>query len=252
MLIGFLGGSNDKESASNAGDLVWSLGWEDSPEKGMATHSSILAWEIPWTKEPGRLRSTGSQKSRQDWATNTFTFIMFIINIGEISSFSHHPTSTPKLRLVQHPAEGSIRKPGWAFPDGPAWKTPCFTAGGMSSIPGQGTKIPHAAFHGGPPIPKKEGQALSRSTISSHSVGGQSWPAPALSASTPMWARVYLTLYIQVISESPLVPWGLGFWAGKAASPQETTVFVSKHVPKPCAQLVVLLPIKNAPKASLR
>ena len=23
---------------------VWSLDWEDPPEKGMATHSSILAW----------------------------------------------------------------------------------------------------------------------------------------------------------------------------------------------------------------
>ena len=32
---------------------VWSLGWEDLLEKGMATHSSILAWEIPWTEEPG-------------------------------------------------------------------------------------------------------------------------------------------------------------------------------------------------------
>ena len=28
---------------------VWSLGWEDSPEKGKATHSKILAWRIPWT-----------------------------------------------------------------------------------------------------------------------------------------------------------------------------------------------------------
>ena len=27
---------------------VWSLGWEDSLEKGTATHSSILAWRIPW------------------------------------------------------------------------------------------------------------------------------------------------------------------------------------------------------------
>ena len=26
---------------------VRSLGWEDSPEEGMATHSSILAWRIP-------------------------------------------------------------------------------------------------------------------------------------------------------------------------------------------------------------
>ena len=32
-----------KESASNAGELVRSLGWEDPLEKGMATHSSILA-----------------------------------------------------------------------------------------------------------------------------------------------------------------------------------------------------------------
>ena len=41
---------------------VWSLGWEDPPEKGMATHSSILAWRIPWTEEPGRLQSMGSQR----------------------------------------------------------------------------------------------------------------------------------------------------------------------------------------------
>ena len=32
---------------------VWSLGWEDPLEEGMATHSSILAWEVPWTEEPG-------------------------------------------------------------------------------------------------------------------------------------------------------------------------------------------------------
>ena len=87
--MGFLGGSNGKESAWNAGDpsmipgsgrsagegigyplqyswafllaqlvknvpamretWVQSLGWEDPLEKGKATHSSILAWRIPWT-----------------------------------------------------------------------------------------------------------------------------------------------------------------------------------------------------------
>ena len=26
---------------------VWSLGWEDPLEEGMATHSNILAWRIP-------------------------------------------------------------------------------------------------------------------------------------------------------------------------------------------------------------
>ena len=35
--------------------LVWSLGWEDPLEEGMATHSSILTWKIPWTEEPGEL-----------------------------------------------------------------------------------------------------------------------------------------------------------------------------------------------------
>jgi len=45
---------------------VASLGWEDSPEKGMATHSSILAWEIPWTEELGGLQSMGSQIVRHD------------------------------------------------------------------------------------------------------------------------------------------------------------------------------------------
>ena len=41
---------------------VWSLGWEDPLEEGMATHSCILAWKIPWTEQPGRLQSMGSQK----------------------------------------------------------------------------------------------------------------------------------------------------------------------------------------------
>ena len=39
---------------------VWSLGWEDPLEEGMAAHSSILAWRIPWTEEPGRLQTVRS------------------------------------------------------------------------------------------------------------------------------------------------------------------------------------------------
>ena len=42
----FPGGSDDKESACNAGDSSLILGSGRSPEKGMATHSSILAWRI--------------------------------------------------------------------------------------------------------------------------------------------------------------------------------------------------------------
>ena len=49
---------------------VWSLGWEDPLEKGMATLSSILGWRIPGVEEPGGLESMGSQKSQKwlsDW-----------------------------------------------------------------------------------------------------------------------------------------------------------------------------------------
>ena len=52
---------------------VQSLGREDPLEKGMATHSSILAWGIPWKEEHGTLQSLGSQRVRQDSATNTHT-----------------------------------------------------------------------------------------------------------------------------------------------------------------------------------
>ena len=34
---------------------VQSLGWEDSPEKGMATHFSIFTQRIPQTEEPSGL-----------------------------------------------------------------------------------------------------------------------------------------------------------------------------------------------------
>ena len=52
---------------------VWSLGWEDPLEKGMAILSSILSWRIPWTKEPGGLQSMGSQRVGHDWVANTHT-----------------------------------------------------------------------------------------------------------------------------------------------------------------------------------
>ena len=60
--ICFPGGSDDKESARNAGDLDQTLDQEDRLEKGIAAHSSILAKKIPWAEESVRLQSTGSQK----------------------------------------------------------------------------------------------------------------------------------------------------------------------------------------------
>ena len=63
-LLGFPGGSDGKESASNV--RVQSLGREDLLEEEMATHSSILSWKIPWTEEPGRLQPIGSQRVEYD------------------------------------------------------------------------------------------------------------------------------------------------------------------------------------------
>ena len=51
---------------------VWSLGWEDPLEKGMATHSSTLAWRISWTEEPVHgLQSILLQRVGHDWMTFT-------------------------------------------------------------------------------------------------------------------------------------------------------------------------------------
>ena len=66
LYLGFPGGSDSKESACNAGDMVWSMDQEDPLEKEMATHSNILAWRIPRTEEPGGLQSMGSQRVRHD------------------------------------------------------------------------------------------------------------------------------------------------------------------------------------------
>ena len=41
---------------------------EEPLEEGMATHPNILARRIPRTEEPGGLRSTGSQRVRNNWS----------------------------------------------------------------------------------------------------------------------------------------------------------------------------------------
>ena len=67
---GFLVAQTVKNPPAVQETQVWSLGWEDPPEKGMATHSSILAWRISRTEEPGWLQSMGSQRVGHDWANS--------------------------------------------------------------------------------------------------------------------------------------------------------------------------------------
>ena len=75
-VLGFPGGSAVKSPPVMRVTRVWSLGWEESLEKGMATHSSILAQGIPWMEEPGGLQSIGYRltKSRTQVRDQHFHF----------------------------------------------------------------------------------------------------------------------------------------------------------------------------------
>ena len=55
VLLGFPGGSDLKKLPAMQETWVWSLGWDDPLEKGMATHGNVLAWRIPVEEEPDRL-----------------------------------------------------------------------------------------------------------------------------------------------------------------------------------------------------
>ena len=77
---------------------VWSLGREDSLEKGMETHSSILAWRISWREEPCRLQCMRSQRVGHDWETNTFTFTLY----RALKNFSAKYCWNPKLQMLIH------------------------------------------------------------------------------------------------------------------------------------------------------
>ena len=66
LTLGFPDGSDGKESACNAGDLISIPGLGRSPGEGMTTHSSIFAWIIPRTEEPGGLQFIASQSAGHD------------------------------------------------------------------------------------------------------------------------------------------------------------------------------------------
>ena len=92
-----------KNKSSVQETQIWSLGWEDPLEEGMAIHSSILAWRIPWTEETGGLQSMGLRRVGHDWAINThFQFCQL--------SKGDHPHQV--LGIIQS-AEGLNRTKRW-------------------------------------------------------------------------------------------------------------------------------------------
>ena len=70
---------------------VWSWGWKDPLERGLATHSSVLAWRILWTEEPGGPQSIGLQRVGHRWSNSALMHaidskmaVQFIFQIKEI------------------------------------------------------------------------------------------------------------------------------------------------------------------------
>ena len=73
--MGFLNGSDGKESACNAGDPGLIHGSGRSPGEGNGYNSSLLAWRIRWIEEPGGLQSMGLQRFGHYQVTNTFIYL---------------------------------------------------------------------------------------------------------------------------------------------------------------------------------
>ena len=140
LILGFPGGASGKEPIYQClrhkrCGIGWSLGWEVPLEEGMATHSSTLAWRISWAEEPGGLQSTVLQRVEDDWSNLTrmhtvssWDWVRVERNVGFLSTF-------PSAKTL---CCGSSWVVQWLI------KTLPSNAGGLGSIPGQGTKIPQA------------------------------------------------------------------------------------------------------------
>ena len=71
---------------------VWSLGWDDPLEKGMATHSNILAWRIPMDRGAWQTTVHGVTKS-QSWLSTKhkasqiyYLTVLWVISLTQFSS----------------------------------------------------------------------------------------------------------------------------------------------------------------------
>ena len=85
---------------------VWSLGWEDLLEMGMATLSSILVWRIPRTEEPGGLQFMGLQSRTRLSNFHIHTLWMFLLWVW--TNNWHACTIAVSLRIVSRPPGPSL------------------------------------------------------------------------------------------------------------------------------------------------
>ena len=93
----WLGGSEGKEYACNAGDLSSIPGSGRSPGGGNGNPLRYLAREIPWTEESGGLQSMGWQRVRHAWATSlSLSFLL----IGDYKILSIVPCAVQQILAV--------------------------------------------------------------------------------------------------------------------------------------------------------
>ena len=91
---------------------VWSLGQEDSLEKGTATHSSILAWRIPWTEEPGGPQSMGSHRVGHD-RSNLASMHTVWLKLPEVSCLDQKIHYGPKKDIYH--TKSYMQRLLWGF-----------------------------------------------------------------------------------------------------------------------------------------
>ena len=79
VYMGFPGGSAVKNPPAMQETWVWSLGWEDLQEEGMATQSSILAWRIPMDRGDWGATVHGVAKSRT-WLSMHIFHLFYLLS----------------------------------------------------------------------------------------------------------------------------------------------------------------------------
>ena len=111
---------------------LWSLGWVDPLEEGMATHSSTLAWRIPWTEESDGPQFIGSQGVWHTVATEHST-----AQSSRTVSFDYFRWIFPSLLQVPHVPVPSVFS--WSF-EGSSLQISEFSSGQLllsDALPGE-------------------------------------------------------------------------------------------------------------------
>ena len=124
--------------------LVYGILGKIPLEQGKAAQFSVIAWRIKRREEPGGLQSTGSQRIRDNWATNTlvhnYPFKIPALNLKTLLLFytgSIYKVASPTFSQWYRCFGGL---PRWLSSKESAWvDCGAGAAGDRGLIPGSGT-----------------------------------------------------------------------------------------------------------------